>query len=126
MSEAPLTAEDELTQEREETIRWYAVTHCPEYDQTIQRDVNGIVDQFVEAQQKADMLKGLVKGMDSDYDRLNFARGVVWLATRVLGWKHRSAAGHEEMMAQDEEERAGDDMPDVGPGYEESWPENRP
>lgn len=101
MIEDKRTADDEMGVEREETIRWYNITSNPDYDETILKDASDIVDRFIEAQQKPDMLKDLVIGMDADYDRLNFARGVIWAMTTVLGWKQRAAAGYQEIMEQD-------------------------
>jgi len=107
-----------LDEERELAIRWYGATHSEFYDATIQKESNDILDRFIEAQQKPDLLKTLVPGMDSDYDRINFARGVVWVVSQVLGWKSRAE------MAQEEIRQAGENVPeaeDVGSKLSEQW-----
>ncbi len=103
--ETPRTADEEIEKEREEVTKWHTATSSQEYDETVMRDANDIVDKFVAAQQNPETLKELVAGMDRDYDRLNFARGVVYAMTRVLGWKARAQAGIDEMMENDAAER---------------------
>jgi len=103
---------DQLADEREAIIRWYAVTQHPNWDETV---------QALLMQRLRDSNQTAVDWRKPDTERIAAAAKMEAIAELVT-LKDRYAIAHEAMVA-DEAEQA--EPENVGPKLEDQWYEKR-